>query len=174
MPAIVRRLFEMAMGQADANRNGIPDVFESALGGSDSAALWRNRSGRVCDDRKRINCLSAAGRQTHHDRDRQGGKLTRYFSANPPRYRLACHPGGHDLSHGQIGQRSRSQGGRFYVAIAALVILGAVDSQFRQLIERRAPFSIATTETESRYAMVSLLLMLISTVVRFGAAWFLP
>jgi hypothetical protein len=30
MPAIVRRLFEMAMGQADANRNGIPDVFESA------------------------------------------------------------------------------------------------------------------------------------------------
>jgi len=30
MPAIVRRLFEMAMGQVDANRNGIPDVFESA------------------------------------------------------------------------------------------------------------------------------------------------
>jgi hypothetical protein len=74
----------------------------------------------------------------------------------------------------KLASGSRSQGGRFYVAIAALVILGAVDSQFRQLIERRAPFSIATTETESRYAMVSLLLMLISTVVLFGAAWFLP
>jgi len=74
----------------------------------------------------------------------------------------------------KLDSGSRSQGGRFYVAIAALVILGAVDSQFRQLIERRAPFSIATTETESRYAMVSLLLMLISTVVLFGAAWFLP
>src|SRR5439155_23829290 len=74
----------------------------------------------------------------------------------------------------KMGSSSRSQGGRFYVAIAALVILGAVDSQFRQLIERRAPFSIATTETESRYAMASLLLMLISTVVLFGAAWFLP
>jgi len=73
----------------------------------------------------------------------------------------------------KLDSGSRSQGGRFYVAIAALVILGAVE-QFRQLIERRAPFSIATTETESRYAMVSLLLMLISTVVLFGAAWFLP
>jgi hypothetical protein len=47
---------------------------------------------------------------------------------------------------------SRSQGGRFYVAIAALFILGAVDSQFRKLVERRAPFSFGTTEAERRYA----------------------
>jgi hypothetical protein len=69
---------------------------------------------------------------------------------------------------------SRSQGGRFYVAIAALVILGAVDSQFRKLVERRAPFSIGTTEAERHYALVSLLLLLVSGVILFGAAWLLP
>jgi hypothetical protein len=69
---------------------------------------------------------------------------------------------------------SRGQGGRFYVAIAALVILGAVDSQFRKLVVRRAPFSLTTTEAESRYSLVSLLLLLISAVVLIGAAWLLP
>ena len=33
MPAVVRRLFELAVGQADANRNGIPDALESTLSG---------------------------------------------------------------------------------------------------------------------------------------------
>ena len=69
---------------------------------------------------------------------------------------------------------SRSQGGRFYVAIAAIVILGAVDSQFRKLVVRRAPFSLGTTEAESRYAMISLLLMLLSAVLLIGLAWYLP
>lgn len=32
----------------------------------------------------------------------------------------------------KMDSSSRSQGGRFYVAIAALVLLGAVDSQFRR------------------------------------------
>ena len=69
---------------------------------------------------------------------------------------------------------SRSQGGRFYIAIAALVILGAVDSSFRKLVIRRAPFSFGTTQAESRYALISLLLLLLSAAVLFGAAWFLP
>src|SRR6185503_5818816 len=68
---------------------------------------------------------------------------------------------------------SRSQGGRLYVAIAALFILGAVDSQFRKLVERREPFSLTTTEAESRYAFVSLIVLLLAAVVLFGAAWYL-
>jgi hypothetical protein len=36
------------------------------------------------------------------------------------------------------------------------------------------PFSLTTTAAESRYAMVSLLLMLVSAVVLIGLAWFLP
>jgi hypothetical protein len=74
----------------------------------------------------------------------------------------------------KMDSSSRSQGGRFYVAIAALAILGAVDSQFRKLVARRAPFSIGTTEAESRYVLMSLLLLLVSAVILFGAAWLLP
>ena len=74
----------------------------------------------------------------------------------------------------KVDSSSRSQGGRFYVAIAALFILGAVDSAIRKLVIRRAPFSFETTDAESRYAMISLLLLLVSAVILFGAAWLLP
>ena len=74
----------------------------------------------------------------------------------------------------KMGSSSRSQGGTFYVAIAALVILGAIDAQFRKLVARRAPVSLGVTEAESRYALISLLLLLVSAVILFGAAWLLP
>ena len=45
----------LAMGQADANRNGMPDGLESIFGDTDSVAVCRNRSARVCDGRQRIN-----------------------------------------------------------------------------------------------------------------------
>ncbi len=60
---------------------------------------------------------------------------------------------------------SQSQGGRYYVAIGALVILGFVDSQMRRLVKRRAPLSLGITKPERIYAAVSLLLMLISALI---------
>ena len=70
---------------------------------------------------------------------------------------------------------SRSQGGRFYVAIAALMLLGAVDSQYGRLVSRRMPlFSLKTTVEERQYRVVSLLLLLGSAVLLIGLAWLLP
>ena len=69
---------------------------------------------------------------------------------------------------------SRADGSRYYVAIAALVLLGAVDSQFGRLIKRRVPFSLTTTAEERRYHIVSLLLMFFFAVVLIGLAWLLP
>ena len=63
---------------------------------------------------------------------------------------------------------------RFYVAIAALVLLGAVDSQVQRLVRRRMPFSLATTVKERRYSGVSLVLMLVAAVVLIALAWLLP
>jgi hypothetical protein len=174
MPAIVRRLFEMAMGQADANRNGIPDAFESTLGivtpqpsgGTDQAESATAANASIAYPPPGGKPIMTALDQTANSFDTFLRILLGIVS-------LATLAGAIFLMV-ELDSGSRSQGGRFYVAIAALVILGAVDSQFRKLIERRAPFSLATTEMESRYAMVSLLLMLISTVVLFGAAWFLP
>jgi hypothetical protein len=70
---------------------------------------------------------------------------------------------------------SGSQGGRFFVAIAALMLLGAVDSQYGRLVRRRVPlFSLETTMEQRRYRAVSLVLLLVSAVVLIGLAWCLP
>ena len=69
---------------------------------------------------------------------------------------------------------SRSQGGRFYVAIIALVLLGVVDSQITRLVKQRAPFSLVSTPVERRYSLVSLLLFLVAAAVLIGLAWLAP
>jgi hypothetical protein len=175
MPAIVRRLFEMAMGQTDANRNGIPDALESALTGFQTppttpettrpefSAMVNSSTSNPPREREPI----MAGLE------RTANTLDIFLRLLLSIVSVATVAGAIFLML-KMDSGSRSQGGRFYVAIAALVILGAVDSQFRKLVVRRAPFSLGTTEAESRYAMVSLLLMLLSAVLLIGLAWFLP
>ena len=68
---------------------------------------------------------------------------------------------------------SASQGGRYYVAVAALVALGALDAQIQKTFKRRLPFSLGTTPQESRYALISLLLLIAAGVVLIGVAWIL-
>jgi hypothetical protein len=175
MPAIVRRLFEMAMGQTDANRNGIPDALESALTGFQTppttpetarpefSAMVNSSTPNPPREREPI----MAGLE------RTANTLDIFLRLLLSIVSVATVAGAIFLML-KMDSGSRSQGGRFYVAIAALVILGAVDSQFRKLVVRRAPFSLGTTEAESRYAMVSLLLMLLSAVLLIGLAWLLP
>lgn len=70
---------------------------------------------------------------------------------------------------------SRSQGGRLYVALGALVLLGLVDSQFARLAQRRESlFSLTESAEYRRYRIGSLLLLLLATLVLFGLALFLP
>lgn len=174
MPAVVRRLFEMAMGQADANRNGIPDALESALGiqtPSSPAPAPRPDSAATVN----VSFSSAPQEQAPVIKalDQTANALETLLRLLLGAVAFATVAGAIFLMLKMDGG-SRSQGGRFYIAIAALVILGAVDSSFRKLVIRRAPFSFGTTEAESRYALISLLLLLLSAAVLFGAAWFLP
>jgi hypothetical protein len=175
MPAVVRRLFEMAMGQADANRNGIPDALETALTGFQTPPMTPENA-----QPEFSATVNAPTPSPPHKREPITAGLERTANALDIFLRIllsiiaiATVAGGAFLMLKMDGG-SRSQGGRFYVAIAALVILGAVDSQFRKLVARRAPFSVGTTEAESRYALISLLLLLLSAVVLFGAALLLP
>jgi hypothetical protein len=174
MPAVVRRLFEMAMGQADANRNGIPDALESALGINTpppSAGTDRPESATAANasiaapPRQREPMMTAL--------DQTANTLDSFLRILLGIIAVATLAGAVFLML-KMDSGSRSQGGRFYVAIAALVILGAVDSQFRKLVIRRLPFSLTTTDAERRYAMVSLLLLLVSAVALIGLAWLLP
>jgi len=174
MPAIVRRLFEMAMGQADANRNGIPDALESALGIQTPSPA----AGNVKPEFSAT--VNASAPNPPHEREPIITALSQTANTLETFLRMllgiisVATVAGAIFLMLKLDSGSRSQGGRFYVAIAALVILGAVDSQFRKLVARRAPFSLTTTEAESRYALISLLLLLITAVVLFGAAWLLP
>lgn len=69
-----------------------------------------------------------------------------------------------------IDRGSAGQGGRYYVAVAALVALGAPDSQLQHLLKRRLPFSFGTSEQESRYALISLLVLIAAGAVLIGVA----
>lgn len=174
MPAVVRGVFEMAMGQADANKNGIPDALESALGihsassaaGSHRAQPATTVSRTVTNPPTERETITTALKQT-------ADSLESFLRILLGAIAISTVAGAIFLMLKMDGG-SRSQGGRFYIAIAALVILGAIDSQFRKLVARRAPFSFGTTEAESHYALVSLLLLLVSGVILFGAAWYLP
>ncbi len=73
-----------------------------------------------------------------------------------------------------MDRSSISQGGRFYVAIIALVILVSLDSQLQKLLTRQIPFSLGTTPQESRYALNSLMLLTAAATVLLGVAWLLP
>ena len=66
---------------------------------------------------------------------------------------------------------SASQGGRYYVAVFALFALGAIDAPIQKILKRRLPFSWGTTPQESRYALISLLLLIAAGVVLIGVAW---
>ncbi|HZA56378.1 MAG TPA: hypothetical protein VE616_19195 [Candidatus Udaeobacter sp.] len=165
MPAVVRRLFELAVGQADANRNGIPDALESTLSGLETPSPAAVNASTLKPPHERERIMTGLD-QTAHALD----TFLRIFLGIIAVATLA----GAIFLMLKMDSGSRSQGGRFYVAIVALIVLGAVDSQFRKLVIRRMPFSLTTTAAESRYAMVSLLLMLVSAVVLIGLAWFLP
>jgi len=175
MPAIVRRLFELAMSQADANRNGIPDALEPILSGSETASpsagimsrgfSWAGNPSTLKQPQLREQSMKILDQTTH--------TLEGFLRVLLGIVAVATVAGAIFLMV-KMDSGSRSQGGRFYVAIAALVVLGAVDSQFRKLVKRNLPFSLTTTEAESRYNLVSLLLMLIAAVMLISLAWVLP
>jgi hypothetical protein len=172
MPAVVRRLFELAI-QADANRNGIPDALE-LTGFQTPPTTPENAKPEFSAT------VNAPTPNPPREREpimagleRTANTLDTFLRILLSIVSVATVAGAIFLML-KMDSSSRSQGGRLYVAIAALVILGAVDSQFRKLVARRAPFSVGTTEAESRYGLISLLLLLLSAVVLFGAALLFP
>lgn len=72
-----------------------------------------------------------------------------------------------------MDESSRSQGGPFYVAVIAILLLGAVESQLRRMMRRRLPFSLATLPEERRYALHSLVLLSVASVLLLGVALYL-
>ena len=72
-----------------------------------------------------------------------------------------------------MAEGTRAQGGRFYVAIVALALLGVVNSQIGRILRRRSP-SITPSPDERQHATLSLILFPIITILLIGLAWRLP
>jgi len=139
MPALVRLLYQHAIGQVDPNRSALPASAAAILGLNTSRAL-----------------------------DKTGHPIERVIQVLLGIVAVIILAGAVFLMF-----KFRIQE-RIYVAIAALLVLGAVDSQVRQLVNRRIPFSLETTAKERRYSWVSLVLMLSAAVVLIGLALLLP
>ena len=73
-----------------------------------------------------------------------------------------------------MDQSSRSQGGRFYVALGALVALGAIDNQFHRLMRRREASFWYDSPRMVRYRIVSLLALALAAVVLIGLGLLMP
>ena len=172
MPAAVRWLYEQAMGQMDANRNGIPDALEAALSGlpmpPPSADAMRPELTGAGD------VSTARGpHDPHHFEtvlDQTARVLDTFLWVLLSTIAVAVGAGGVFLIL-TMDRASQSQGGRLYVAVGAVVLLGAVDTQVGRLVRRRAPFD---STGYRRYQLVSLLLLVCATLLLVGLALFLP
>jgi hypothetical protein len=175
MPAPVRRLYEQAMGQVDANRNGVPDALEAA--GSELETPSHG-AGTV---RPEFPWAVDTSTPSHpHGRERTLTVLDQTERALEAFLRILLSLVvvailvGAVLMMLTMDAASRSQGGRFYAAVVAVVLLGLVDTQFARLAKRRNPLSWIETAEYRRYQVRSLLLLLLSTLVLVGLALLLP
>lgn len=69
-----------------------------------------------------------------------------------------------------MDESSASQGGRYYVAVAAIVALGIIDNQIGRLMRRRLPWSITTQPAERRYHLRSYFLLILVSLFLLGLA----
>ena len=177
MPKEVRKAYQQALAQfADADHNGIPDILErgrpgNVIGIQHSSITVNGRTYESVDANRSALPASAAailGLNTSRALDKTGHPIERVIQVLLGIVAVVILAGAVFLMF-----RSRIQE-RIYVAIAALLVLGAVDSQVRQLVNRRIPFSLETTAKERRYSWVSLVLMLSAAVVLIGLALLLP
>lgn len=202
MPEEVRKSYLQALAQfADNDRNGIPDVLERGAAGpvigiQQSSITVNGRTYESVEAMPKLVRLlyehalgvmgagpSRAGARSTPGQGPAGADLMRAVSGTARllermvQVLLAISAvvilGGAVfimLHMGGVSHRKE----RLYVAIAALVLLGTLDSGVERLVKRRTPLSLETTEVERRYSSVSLLLILGAAVLLIGLAWFLP
>jgi hypothetical protein len=64
--------------------------------------------------------------------------------------------------------------GRLAVAVGAIFVLGAIDTQATRLAKRHRPLIAPDPPGYRRYVIASALGLLLAAVLLFGLAWFLP
>jgi hypothetical protein len=166
MPAAVRRVYEQAMAEVDENPNSLPGALEAALSG---LATPPSSAGAVGPELPQARDAPAL----RHPLDQLSLALDTLLRILLGIVAVAIMAGAVVMMV-SIDGGPGSQGGRWYVAVAALLLLGAVDSQYAWLLRRREPLSLTESPGYRRYRIGSLLLLLAAAVVLLGLAWLLP
>lgn len=188
MPEEVRQAYQLALAQfSDADQNGIPDILEP--GGNGNVITIQHSSitvnGGTYDG---VGEMPAAVRRIYeqallnlpHESERRTADPGQLVATLDTVLRLllavvaAIVLVGAVLIMLTMDAGSRNQGGRWYVAVAALVVLGAIDSQFAWLVRRREPIRLTESPGSRRYRIISFLLVLASAVALLGLALLLP
>jgi hypothetical protein len=197
MPPEVRQAYEKALAQfADADRNGIPDILERGAAGN---VIGIQQSSITVNGRRfdSVDEMPAPVRFLFEQAMEQSGASKKLADGpvRPPG------DGGSLATLGGIERTltaflqvllgfvavailagavflmwvmdagSRSQGGRFYVALGAVVLLGLVDTQFARLMRRQFLWD---STPYRRYRLLSLLFLALAAAGLLGLALFLP
>lgn len=174
MPALVRLLYQHAIGQVGASRTGLPTSVAAILG-LNSASPSASTGGRAGPNE--AGGLSAPNEQPAPDDlmgavDRGRRAIERVIHMLLVFITAFIFTGAVFI---MLEMDSGSQAKeRLYVAIIALVLLGTVDTQATRLVRRRMPLSLGTTEAERRYSGLSFSLILAAAVILIGLALLLP
>jgi len=200
MPADLRREYERLAGLiGDANRNGVPDFLENLGIGNITVKLRSSFTvnGQTVDPNKdtpaevrqgdearrrgaprpadppRCDAREGSRRPMRETLDKADHFLTNGFWAF-----LVILTGGVVLSGIYLmlamDAGARSQGGRFYLALGVIFVLGLLESQFARLVRRRSPFLLIPTDACRRYQLRSLLRLGLAAAGFLGFALLFP
>lgn len=172
VPGVLRRLFEAAFTPAHAASGGAPVVDPLRV----EAPLQPG------DDAGPESAATAPGSSVDRARSEWVSALDR--SANVLERTLGILLGGISLVVFALGAlmivyldaSSRSQGGRFYVAVITVVVLGALNERAVWLARRRwkAPGFLGISERARRFTLWSTLGLVAAAAVLLGMALLLP
>ena len=184
MPEDVLRAYRQALAALpDADGDGIPDALGGQAGGTLHWSVTVNGrtyggSDEVPTSVRRLCEEEADGASAGRRRVLAGLDEAQAVLEGTMRVLLGGLAGavfaGAILIMADMDASSRSQGGRVYVALAAVVALGAVDSRFAWLARRRWLLADGGAAEYRRYRVRSLLFLGLATVALLGLAVFLP
>jgi hypothetical protein len=198
MPPDVRGAYDRAMALlADADGNGVPDLLEGPAGGhviaiQESSITINGRSfagpGEMPPHVRQLFESILAQATADADEDRiarpvrrpdttaldEAGRILERFLRVLLGFVVVVVLAGAIVVMAAVEGSARAQGGRYLVAVVAILVLGAVDTQFDRLARRRHPLGWVLTDEYRRHVLRGLLLLLLAAILLLGLAWGLP
>jgi hypothetical protein len=167
VPPEVRTAYQKALSKVDANGNGIPDAVEAMIA---SARPGTRLDSSDPTDSRLPGSSCGAGARGVIDADALLSGLTEFLSRVLFVAELAV-LGGALWIMWILDDGSRSQGGRIYLAIGAMVVLVIINTQISRLRRRRTG---GDPTGYLRSHIGSMLWLLLCAAGLLGAAFFMP